>query len=392
MLVAAGSCGAPGVAAADAATAAPTGAVGAPPACPNVGAVAEAEWEAAAAALDGAADAGGALPWAEWSRAWLSLGRQVRADLEGSLLLCPEGSVATLMHALTALDAEEGDAASLEIIKLLYHLLSNGRLSIPGRHAGGEPGSSTAAVLAASSPWQRHWLLAATSMLRFVYLKWINVPKDAEVVARSGPLVPAVPGLRSHHAFLFRRVIDEFVSSGVYDLEMTENSVLFSEAFAFVAFCRLHEVTSVLESGVYKGVSTEIWSLFVQDVIGIDIFISAQAEARLAPHSHVRLLAGDGRVLLPRLLEEQPSRRVAVFIDGPKGELAIHLAMRVKSHPQVAFVAMHDMAPYRQELIRMGAVFFTDEAWFQDAYGHLDAPFHSRPDLPAGGTMAFLPS
>jgi len=94
--------------------------------------------------------------------------------------------------------------------------------------------------------------------------------------------------------------------------------------------------------------------------------------------------------LLPALLDEHASRKTAIFIDGPKGELAIRLALSLRERPQVAFVAMHDMAPYRQELRKFGAFFFTDEPWFQEAYGHLDAPYKSRPDLEAGGTMVFL--
>jgi len=81
----------------------------------------------------------------------------------------------------------------------------------------------------------------------------------------------------------------------------------------------------------------------------------------------------------------------AVFIDGPKGELAIRLALSLRQHPQVAFVALHDMGPYRTQLKELGAFFFSDEPWYVAAYGHLDAPYHARPDLEAGGTMAFLP-
>ncbi|CAJ1355475.1 unnamed protein product [Effrenium voratum] len=162
-----------------------------------------------------------------------------------------------------------------------------------------------------------------------------------------------------------------------------------SKAFAFVSFCHMHQVDFIAESGVYKGVSTEIWSLFAQKVAAVDIFLAPEAEARLQKRKNVRLYTGDGRSLLPELLAE--TRKAAVFIDGPKGELAIHLALSLQKLPQVAFVAMHDMGPYRRELKRLGAFFFSDEEWFQATYGHLDAPFLQRPDLEAGGTMAFLP-
>jgi len=276
---------------------------------------------------------------------------------------------------------------------MLHHLLSGWRHTLVD--ASGWDDGDTAA---SPGPWSRRWLLTMSSLLRFVYLKWINIPQEniqhggAPTAQATADFVPvSAPALRSHHAFVFRHTVDDFRKSRVYDLEMTENSVLFSEAFAFVSFCKLYEVDYILESGVYKGVSTEMWSVFAKDVIAVDIFLPPEAERRLADVSNVRLLVGDGRRLLPTILEQQPQRRTAIFIDGPKGELAIHMALHLRKFPQVAFVALHDMAPYRKELIRLGACFFSDETWFQDAYGDLDAPFRARPDLVAGGTMAFLP-
>jgi len=314
---------------------------------------------------------------------WLPLGLGVAADLEASLRDCPEAAVTAIIHSLSALDKAEGDAGSLQLVKMLHHLL-------PSASAAGNDFSSGMPA----PVWQQKWLNTIASLVRFTYGKWIQVPQDdppkmSSLASSAFP--PAMPALRRHHAFLFQRSVDKFLSSGVYDLKMTEHSVLFSEAFAFFAFCQLHDIGVVLESGVYKGVSTEILSLFADEVVGIDAFVTDEAKERLRIRPNVRLLGGDGRVLLPQLLEEHSGRRVAVFIDGPKGELAIRLAMTLQRLPQVAFVAIHDMTPYRSELTRLGGFFFSDESWFQTLYGHLDAPFHARPDISAGGTMAFLP-
>ncbi|CAE8591517.1 unnamed protein product [Polarella glacialis] len=352
--------------------------------CRGSGTVAMDTWQAAVRLADEgvAAELGveGGASWLDWSRTWLPLGKQVLMDLEENLRNCPEGAMVALAHSLPALDEEQGDAGSLELVKMLHHLMSDSRKSF--------------ARALEQSEFQRHWLLAMTSLTRFAYLKWVQVPQDSDLPASSVLQANSVatPQFRKHHAFLFRSFLDRFVASGVYDMEVTENSVLFSEAFAFTAFCHLHEVDLVLESGVYKGVSTEIWSLFAKDVAAVDIFIPPEAEKRLQQRPNVQLEVGDGRTVLPMLLEQHAGRRAAVFIDGPKGELAIRLALSLVEHPQVAFVAMHDMEPYRGELQRLGACFFSDEAWFQAAYGHLDEPFRQRPDLEAGGTMAFLPS
>jgi len=353
-----------------------SGAAAGPTGCPSTSTVSSEEWDVALSALENMAAAGGVPEWSQFSKAWLPFGQRVHAGLEENLVVCPEGAVLILLMSMQAMDAESGNAVSLELVKMLHHLLSGGGLPLS---TGPEAGA-----------WQRHWLLGAASMLRFTYLKWVNVPQDAKDASTEVRVAPANPALRSYHAFLFKQTADEFLRSGAYDMELTENSVLFSEAFAFLSFCRMYEVTTIVESGVYKGVSTELWSLFAKQVIAVDIFVPPEAEERLARRPNVQLHTGDGRTLLPALLKERPSERVGVFIDGPKGELAIHLALSLRTIPQVAFVAMHDMEPYREELIKLGAFFFSDESWFQEAYGHFDAPFHARPDLPAGGTMAFL--
>jgi len=267
-----------------------------------------------------------------------------------------------------------------EVVKMLHHLVGGGLLPL-------------AAKSASATAWEPHWVLSTSSLLRFAYTKWVNVPQDAKGKPDGSEanvvIEPADPQLRPHHAFLFKHNVATFEASGAYELELTENSVLFSEAFAFASFCRLHGVTTIFESGVYKGVSSELWSLLAAEVAGVDIFLTEEAKARLAKRPNVRLMEGDGRVLLPQLLDERPDQRVAVFIDGPKGELAIHLALSLRELPQVAFVAIHDMEPYRQELSKFGAFFFSDETWFQEEYGYLDKPFREN-NIPAGGTMAFL--
>lgn len=184
---------------------------------------------------------------------------------------------------------------------------------------------------------------------------------------------------RRHQSFLFRNSVDEFLRVGALDLRVEENSVLFSEAFAFTSFCRLHDVDVILESGVYKGFSTEVWSLFVGEVLAVDLFphepVLQAAQLRLSSRNNAKVMRGNGKTVLPQLIEQRPQQRIAVFIDGPKGELAIRLALKLREYPQVAFVAMHDMGPYKSALRGYGAFFFSDEPWFQASYGHLDAPF-----------------
>jgi len=312
----------------------------------------------------------------------LSMAQHILGDFYQNLESCIEGSVSVILRMLPVLDRAEGDSMTLEVVKHLHHYLSSGvELVMP------------------PSSWQQHWLGAVAAMVRFTYLRWVNVPQtssDVHGVVAPTKILLDTSVLSRHHEFMFRTTVNEFVKSGVYDLTIAENSVLFSEAFAFMSFCRLYDVDLILESGVYRGFSSEVWSLFAKDVVAIDLFPAPEifevAKQRLKHRTNVRIIQGNGKVVLPQVLDAAgPERRAAVFIDGPKGELAIRLASTLRKHPKVAFVAMHDMAPYRSALREeFGAYFFSDEAWFQKAYGHLDAPFKMQPDLQAGGTMAFL--
>eukprot|EP00812_Abedinium_dasypus_P011016 NODE_459_length_1546_cov_848.672032.p1 GENE.NODE_459_length_1546_cov_848.672032~~NODE_459_length_1546_cov_848.672032.p1 ORF type:complete len:456 (+),score=80.99 NODE_459_length_1546_cov_848.672032:197-1369(+) len=359
-------------------------------ACQGIDVITAAHWKSLAETLARVSPdlAGQDINWSMWAEAWLPMAQSLLQDPQAHLLDCPEGTLAVMLHALPALDRDMGDAVTLEVLKNFHHALKNA-----GMDAMGSAGSAGSVDSEASPVWRDHWMLAAASAFHFMYGKLVHVPQYEEASLLS-PLEVAVPpsrpaALRTYHEFLFQNTVDEFLRSGVLGIELSENSVFFSEALAFFAFCRLQGVTRILESGVYLGFSTEVWSHLARTVVGIDVFVRPEAEERLAQRRNVRLLQGEGRELLPALLDEAPSERTAIFLDGPKGELAIRFALQLSSRPQVAFVAVHDMMPYRHSVLELGAFFLTDEPWFQEAYGHLDTALvmNGREDI---GTMAFF--
>ena len=100
----------------------------------------------------------------------------------------------------------------------------------------------------------------------------------------------------------------------------------------------------------------------------------------------VTLHEGDGARILHALAGGSSAEdRFAVFIDGPKGEMAIRLARGLLRLPAVAFVAIHDMRVWKGAL--PGAVFFSDDDAFINRYGFLDAGMAEYED---GGVMAIL--
>jgi len=237
------------------------------------------------------------------------MGKTVSVELEGNLRSCPEGAVSSLLHALPNLETRDGEAVTLDVVKRLYHHLQPVALQVSAAEAAGS--ESEGGV----SAWKRHWLSAVSSLIRFIYRKWVNIPQsedDTGSGTQQQRLSVNGETLRLHHKALFKAHVDEFLTGAALDMQIAENSVLFSEAFAFVAFCRLHNVDVVLESGVYRGFSTELWSHFVEEVVAVDIFPSEEvkeaAYERIAGRQNARLVQGDGKVVLPRLIEERPKR------------------------------------------------------------------------------------
>ena len=129
-----------------------------------------------------------------------------------------------------------------------------------------------------------------------------------------------------------------------------------SDGFAFYSFCKLHGITTIIESGVCHGASTEMWMRAMPNVtvIAIDVFFQNDIE-RLKRHQNegrLHLIPGDGRLFLPGMLEQVEKQngfgaqnKVAVLIDGPKGWQALRLADQVLTdYDSVQFVAVHDVS------------------------------------------------
>ena len=81
-----------------------------------------------------------------------------------------------------------------------------------------------------------------------------------------------------------------------------------SEAFAFSSFAKLHGITTIIESGVANGVSTESWLQTIPNVIvhGLDIFFqpALQRLEEYKQSNRLFLHQGDSRDELPKLLQQ----------------------------------------------------------------------------------------
>lgn len=209
----------------------------------------------------------------------------------------------------------------------------------------------------------------------------------------------------------------------VMPCEWVPRGILMSEGFAFCAMCDLYRITSVIESGIYNGKSTLIWSKYFHTemprmdpvskrtiVTAVDLVLREEALQRLKDRG-VTLIRGDGNSQLPALVQAQPDERIALFIDGLKSHEAVDLAKKCFAFPQVIFAAFHDANKASTTRKYLEAwdqdKFYTDDEWFVERFKFLDknesqldveqgltwTPYKILPDRDLGGsygmTMAF---
>lgn len=175
---------------------------------------------------------------------------------------------------------------------------------------------------------------------------------------------------------------EEF-NSKVLPITYEPRGILLSEGFAFCSLCRSLSVNMIIESGVYQGQSTKIWIRFFSriPIISIDLRLRKIAIDLCKDIPNVQLVAGDSKVLLPKLLEQNSEKKIGIFIDGPKGESAIELLEKCLVFNNVVVVGMHDVHKIsfekenltREILDEKGIVdLYTDDDEFVQKYSYMD--------------------
>lgn len=145
---------------------------------------------------------------------------------------------------------------------------------------------------------------------------------------------------------LFNYFLDEF--KPLQEEPYYDRGILPTEAFAFMSYCKALQVDMVIESGTAYGQSCYLFAKYLNvDVHTIDNVshygMQAQNTAKerckdLPVHFHV----GNSLEILPQLLKQYSDKKVAVFIDRPKGEMAKQFRSNIWHHSNVVMAALHD--------------------------------------------------
>ncbi len=152
-------------------------------------------------------------------------------------------------------------------------------------------------------------------------------------------------------------------------------SIFPSEMFLFYSEVVKHRCDHILESGVgYGGSTTYLAVLFPKvritsiDKDGYGQLSTLKAKLRRSA-KNIEVLKGNSVRLLPKIIKSSDAKSIAVLIDGPKREKAVHLAQALlKQDARVKFVAVHDL-PKPLELLGQA---WTRTPPYQKHYGYLD--------------------
>jgi len=165
-------------------------------------------------------------------------------------------------------------------------------------------------------------------------------------------------------------------------LNYIANGILLWEGFAFCSLLDMYGIEMIIESGVAGGASTEIWASYFQGKIfaidntlfyGPERFV--QTAERLKKYDKVEFINGDSFFEMEEMVKKNSDKKIALFIDGPKGKGAEALAKKMFAFDNVVFAGIHDqngkdgrhpMDDWNKK------IFFTDAKWFLEKYSFLD--------------------
>lgn len=167
--------------------------------------------------------------------------------------------------------------------------------------------------------------------------------------------------------------------SKVLPLKYIDKGILPSEAFAFCAMSDFYGIDIIIESGTAGGFSTEVFARYFNKPIysidnstlyGMDMF--NETKERLSVYKNVELILGESYQEIKKLLARFNNKKIAIFIDGPKGWNAMLLAEKCFFQSvNVSFIGAHDLSHDRNLLIEK-FLFYTDDTFFTDEYFYIN--------------------
>jgi hypothetical protein len=213
---------------------------------------------------------------------------------------------------------------------------------------------------------------------------------------------------RALNKFILSHSNDESLKASLSKENYEERGILNSEIYAIIKTIKTLGVQVLIESGRARAQSTYVLGKYLED-FGIKIHSIEFArdedaifgEKRVSGLSNVSCHYGNSNDIVPKLLRENQDKKVALLIDGPKGEGAYKLAEKsLLIHNNIPVIFIHDLKKLVEGRLALSRflidkyfdrIFFTDdkeyvsstefidinsshipyhkELWYQESYG-----------------------
>ena len=112
------------------------------------------------------------------------------------------------------------------------------------------------------------------------------------------------------------------------------SGIILSEGFSFCVMCNIYNIDVIIESGTGGGISTGIFAQYFNNkkIITIDNCgtygkgVFDLAKKRLAKFKNIVFIKGEAEKKIGKIVNDNRSLNMALFLDGPKGKKAVELA------------------------------------------------------------------
>lgn len=127
-----------------------------------------------------------------------------------------------------------------------------------------------------------------------------------------------------------------------------DRGILPTEAFAYISYCKALQVDTIIESGTAFGQSCYLFAKYLGiEIHTIDNISHYGNTAQLVAKERCKDLPvvfheGNSFAVLPELISTYANKKIAVFIDGPKGSEAMRLRNDIWKYDNVVIAALHD--------------------------------------------------
>ncbi len=176
----------------------------------------------------------------------------------------------------------------------------------------------------------------------------------------------------------FRNILDKFEERGILNSEMLLVCSIIQEL----------NIPLIIESGRFRGQSTEILAKFFRDkstkIISIELRNDNKdyVEHKLRNYSNLKLLQGDSTNMIHKILSRNPLQEAAVLFDGPKGPKAQRIFKKlILNYPKLIVGFFHDVGVMVNNKQKSGRIlikntyirfFFTDDKDYVKCFQDLD--------------------